>query len=78
MTAGDREDYAAYIKDQMELRLTIGRAEYGDDFQEIDPIVSLEEELLDALAYLWWVRNLRSHLNARIWDDSTKIAWNAT
>ena len=56
-----REAMRTYLAWRMEDRHEEGAAEHGDRFLG-DPLNHLEEELIDALFYVWFARAERDHL----------------
>lgn len=55
-----RKKIAKEVADKIVARLKLGKETYGSStFTHVDPLQDLEEELLDALVYLWVARRMK-------------------
>lgn len=58
LTTSVRDQFMAHVGYTLNKRQQQGRAQYGDVFVG-DPLDQAEEELIDALFYIWMVRRQR-------------------
>ena len=65
----ERMQFILYVQEGMTKRQIQGRETYGDTFQG-DPLTHLEEELMDALFYVWMTRKQRGQEQERITEDT--------